>query len=74
MRIEALGARYSITDITCTDRIPVSMRHFNYAIYNQDGTATFGAGIEVGSAMEFLEQQNRTIPIVPAYSIFSFQF
>lgn len=65
--VKAFGSRHSITDIICTDGYPVSMKHFDHAIDNEDGTATFGAGIELQDAMIFLEKNGRTLISLPTF-------
>jgi FAD/FMN-containing dehydrogenase len=65
--VKAIGSRHSIQDIICTDGIPISMSNINYTIDNGDGTVTFGAGIELNDAMEFLESINKTLIMIPAF-------
>lgn len=43
------------------------MKHFDHAIDNEDGTATFGAGIELQDAMIFLEKNGRTLISLPTF-------
>jgi len=68
MRVKAFGSRHSITDIICTDGIPISMSRIKYKRLNRDGTATFGAGIQLHEAMEFLESRQLSLEMVPAFS------
>jgi len=66
--LKAVGSRHSATDIICTDGTPVIMEAFNTTRMSPDGnSATLGAGLTLGEALEFLEQNGRTFPIVPQY-------
>lgn len=46
------------------------MHGINYAIDNEDGSATFGAGLEMVDALVFLEERGLTLIHVPAYGNF----
>jgi len=65
--VKAFGSRHSITDVICTDGIPISMKNFNYKQINSDGTATFGSGLELHDAMEYLEEQGLSLIMVPTF-------
>jgi len=66
--IKPLGARHSVTDIICTEGTPVSMENFKIMLMNQDGTATFGAGVTFGEAHSFLETNGRSLIQSPFYN------
>jgi len=65
--VKAFGSRHSITDVICTEGIPIFMGHINHKQINADGSATFGAGIELQEAMNFLESQNLSLITVPGF-------
>ncbi|KAJ6637361.1 L-gulonolactone oxidase [Pseudolycoriella hygida] len=65
--VKAFGERHSITDIICTDGIPVDMRLFKSMRMNDDKTATFGAGITVQEAGDFLLQHRQALRVYPAF-------
>ncbi|XP_021946992.1 probable L-gulonolactone oxidase 1 [Folsomia candida] len=66
-KVKPLGSRHSATDIICTDGIPISMEAFDSAKMNSDGTATVGAGMTMGAAVEFLQARGRTLIVVPQF-------
>jgi len=45
------------------------MANINYKIINDDGTATFGAGLEMYEALEFLEMNKLSLIHVPTFGI-----
>lgn len=66
--VKAFGARHSQTDIICTDGIPVDMSKLTSCQMNPDGvTATFGPGVFVKDAGEFLLSHGRAFRTTPAY-------
>lgn len=65
--VKAFGQRHSITDIICTDGIPIDMRSFMSIKMNDDKTATFGAGVTLQEAGDFLLQHERALRVLPAY-------
>lgn len=66
--VKAFGARHSQTDIICTEGIPVDMNNFKSRQMNVDNvTATFGVGVTVREAGEFLLQHGRALRTTPAY-------
>lgn len=67
--VKAFGARHSQTDIICTEGIPVDMNKFKSFRMNDDNvTATFGAGVTIREAGEFLLQYGRSLRTTPAFS------
>lgn len=67
VKIKAFGARHSQTDIICTEGIPVDMSKLLFSQMNSDTTATFGAGVTVHAAGEFLLSHGRALRTTPAY-------
>lgn len=67
VKVKAFGQRHSITDIICTDGIPVDMRSFKSLKMNADETGTFGAGVTIQEAGDFLLQHKRALKVLPAY-------
>lgn len=67
VNVKALGARHSQTDIICTDGIPVDMNELKSCQMNSDYSATFGAGVTVNEAGEFLLKHRRALRTTPAY-------
>lgn len=65
--VKALGARHSQTDILCTEGIPVDMNKFKSRQMNSDNTATFGPGVTIHEAGEFLLGYGRSLRTTPAY-------
>lgn len=66
--VKAFGARHSQTDIICTEGIPIDVNGIRFFRMNDDGvTATFGAGINLRDATEFLRNHNRGLRNTPAY-------
>lgn len=68
VKVKAFGQRHSITDIICTDGIPVDMRSLKSMKMNDDKTATFGAGVTLQEAGDFLLQHGQALRVLPAYS------
>lgn len=64
---KAYGARHSNTDIICIGGIPIDMTSLKSFQMNSDNTATFGAGVTVLEAGEFLVNQGRALRNTPAY-------
>lgn len=67
VKVKAFGQRHSITDIICTDGIPIDMRSFKSLEVNEDETSTFGAGVTIQEAGEFLLHHKRALRFLPAY-------
>lgn len=68
MTVKPFGARHSQTDIICTEGIPVDLNGIKSFHMNDDGvTATFGAGVNLRDATEFLRHHNRGLRTTPAY-------
>ncbi|KAG4080041.1 hypothetical protein HA402_006353 [Bradysia odoriphaga] len=66
--VKAFGARHSQTDLICTFGIPVDMNKFKSCIMNPDGeTASFGPGVTIKEAGEFLLQNGRARRTTPAF-------
>lgn len=65
--VKAFGTRHSITDIICTDGIPIDMRSFKSMEMNGDETATFGAGVTLQEAGDYLLQHERALRVQPAF-------
>lgn len=66
--VKPFGARHSQTDIICTEGIPVDVRGIRFSRMNDDGvTATFGSGINIRDATEFLRKNGRGLRTTPAY-------
>lgn len=68
--VKSVGSRHSITDVICTDGIPMSMENIKYTIANNDETATVGGGAEMKSVLEFLHARNRTLIHVPTFGTY----
>lgn len=68
LKVKAFGARHSQTDIICTNGIPVDMNQLKSCQMNADNvTATFGPGVTVREAGEFLLKHKRALRTTPAY-------
>lgn len=68
VKVKAFGARHSQTDIICTEGIPVEMTKLKSYKMNADNvTATFGSGVTVGEAGQFLLQHRRAFRSTPAF-------
>lgn len=68
VKVKAFGARHSQTDIICTDGIPVDMTKLKSFYMNADNvTATFGSGVTVRQAGEFLFKHRRSLRNTPAF-------
>lgn len=66
--VKAFGARHSQTDIICTEGIPIDMHGLRWFKMNSDNvTATFGPGVNLRDATEFLRQHGRGLRTTPAY-------
>lgn len=65
--VKAFGERHSATDIICTDGIPIDMRELKSYTMNCDDTATFGAGVTLQEAGDYLVQYERAFKVMPAY-------
>ncbi len=66
--VKMFGERHSQTDIICTEGIPLDSRKIRFAYMNDDGeTATFGSGINLRDATEFLRQHGRGLRTTPAF-------
>ncbi len=66
--VKPFGARHSQTDIICTEGIPVDLHGIQSFHMNDDGiTATFGSGVNLRDATEFLRQNGRGLRTTPAY-------
>lgn len=68
VKVKAFGARHSQSDIICTKGIPVDMNNLKSFQMNEDNvTATFGSGVTVKEAGEFLLLYGRALRTTPAY-------
>lgn len=67
VKVKAFGTRHSITDIICTDGIPIDMQTFKSFEMNDNDTATFGAGVTLQEAGDFLLQHKRALRVQPSY-------
>lgn len=68
VKVKAFGNRHSQTDIICTEGIPVDMNGLTSKQMNPDGvTATFGPGVTVAEAGEFLLENGRALRTTPAF-------
>lgn len=68
VKVKPFGSRHSQTDIICTEGIPIDMNGLTSRKMNPDNvTATFGAGIILYDAGEFLRQNGRALRTTPAY-------
>lgn len=68
VKVKPFGSRHSQTDIICTEGIPVDMTKLTSSRMNEDNvTATFGSGITLWEAGEFLRQHDRSFRNTPAY-------
>lgn len=66
--VKIFGERHSQTDIICTEGIPVDSRGLRFFRINNDGvTATFGSGVNLRDATEFLRKHGRGLRTTPAY-------
>lgn len=67
--VKLIGSRHSITDVICTDGIPVSTKHINYTLFDSDcsDTVTVGSGAELKDVLEYLHQFGKTLIHVPAF-------
>lgn len=65
--VKVFGARHSQTDIICTEGIPVQNIGLKYFQINADQTATFGSGVSLYEANEFLRANNRGLKTTPAF-------
>lgn len=67
LTMKVIGSLHSITDIICTDGVPISLKHINHSVENGDGTWSFGAGIELIDALLLMEQRKKTLIHVSAF-------
>jgi len=68
VKVKAIGARHSQTDIICTEGIPIDMNKLKSCQMNADTvTATFGPGVTVYEAGVFLLKYGRALRTTPAY-------
>jgi len=65
--VKAFGSRHSQTDIICTEGIPVETFGLNWKQLNGDDTATFGSGVSLREATEFLRLRGRAFRMTPQY-------
>ncbi|KAJ6643890.1 L-gulonolactone oxidase 5 [Pseudolycoriella hygida] len=66
--VKPFGSRHSQTDIICTEGIPVDLRGIRHFYMHDDGiTATFGSGVNLRDATEFLRKHGRGLRTTPAY-------
>jgi L-gulonolactone oxidase len=65
--LKAFGSRHSQTDIICTEGIPVETFGLNWMRLNPDNTATFGSGVSLREATEFLRKRGRAVRTTPGY-------
>jgi FAD-dependent oxidoreductase len=67
-KVKVIGSRHSITDVICTDGIPVHLKNFKKVTVDKvKMTATIGTGIELIDALDALKASGVTIKHVPAY-------
>jgi len=67
--VKAIGSRHSLTDVICTDGIPIDMHYINYTIANDDDTATVGGGAEMIDVLEFLHDNGKSLIHVPTFGL-----
>lgn len=68
VKVKAFGARHSQTDIICTEGIPVDMNGLKSRKMNADGvTATFGPGVTIREAGEYLLTYRRALRTTAAF-------
>lgn len=66
--MKTFGERHSQTDIICTEGIPISNRKIRYFRMNEDGvTSTFGSGVNLRDATEYLRKHGRALRTTPAF-------
>jgi FAD/FMN-containing dehydrogenase len=65
--VKAFGIRHSQTDIICTYGIPVQITAMKFFQMNSDQTATFGSGVTLREATDFLRLNNRGLKTTPAF-------
>ncbi len=65
--VKPFGTRHSVTDIICTEGIPISMQYFNCSHNHGDGIVTFGAGMEMEDANIILQKIGRAFEHVPTF-------
>jgi FAD-dependent oxidoreductase len=68
-KVKVIGNRHSITDVICTDGIPINLKNFNKVTVNKETmTATIGTGLDLIDALDKLKAVGVTINHIPAYS------
>lgn len=67
VKVKAVGRRHSQTDIICTEGIPIDMTGLKFLKMNDDNTTTFGAGVTVREAGDFLLPYKRALIGMPAF-------
>jgi len=65
--VKAFGVLHSLTDIICTEGIPVDMRGFGGMELNGDESVTVGAGVNLFELTEFLKENGRGLRTTPGF-------
>lgn len=66
--VKAFGKRHSQTDVICTEGIPIDNRGLQFFEMHSDNvTATFGSGVSLREATEFLRKNGRALRTTPAF-------
>lgn len=67
--VKVLGGSYSITDVICTEGIPINPENINYAYFTDDTKefAVVGTGAQAHAVMDFLEDAGRSLIHIPTY-------
>ncbi|CAL8121300.1 unnamed protein product [Orchesella dallaii] len=69
LTVKAIGNLNSITDIICTDGIPINMEKINHISYDREkGLATVGAGSTLEHLTTQLHRVGRALEGMPAFS------
>jgi len=70
--VKAIGSRHSLTDVICTDGIPIDLHYINYTIVNKDDTATVGGGAELVNVLQSLQDNGKSLIHVPTFGLFRY--
>ncbi|CAL8073253.1 unnamed protein product [Orchesella dallaii] len=65
--VKVLGSRHSITDVICTEGIPVSTKFLNKTEVSDDDTVTVESGAQLMDVLTTLHEAGKTLIHVPAY-------
>jgi len=68
--LKPIGRCHGSTGIICTDGTPITMKAFSTQRLNEDGSASFGAGITLEAALEFLQLHGKTFESIPMFRKF----